>query len=140
MKHFAVVISLTAIVASAGAQSLRAQIEAANKTTGKLMMAKDIKGLKKHWKGGMTSDFKYVEAGRTQTYEQMAAGMAMGLGQMNKLTKADSKIVSLHEKGNSATVNTLHTMVGTMKGEDKKTHTMSFIGTSADTYVKQGGK
>jgi len=26
-----------------------------------------------------------------------------------------------------------------MVGQDKKTHTMTFTGTSADTYVKQGG-
>ncbi len=140
MKGFAVVISLSAVFCSATAQSLRSQIDAANKTSGRLMMAKDLKGLTRHWKAGMTPDFKYVEAGRTQSFDQMAAGMAMGLGQMKKLTKAESKTLTLKEAGNTATATTRHTMVGMMTGEDKKTHTMTFTGVSADTYVKKGGK
>ncbi|RYG19348.1 nuclear transport factor 2 family protein [bacterium] len=126
MKSLAVVISLSAVLCNASAQSLRSQIDAANKTSSRLMMAKDVKGLTKHWKAGMTPDFKYVEGGKTQNFDAMAAGMAMGLGQMNKLSKAESKLLTLKEKGNTATATTRHTM--------------GFTGVSSDTYVKQGGK
>jgi hypothetical protein len=140
MKPFAVIVAASALLCVASAQSLRSQIEAANKTTHKLMMAKDVKGLTKEWKGAATADFKYVDAGRTMNMDQMCQGMAMGLGQMKKLLKADSKILSVKEKGNTGTSTTDHIMEGVTVGPDKKPHTMTFKGVSTETYVKQGGK
>ena len=139
MKTFVAILVLSAALC-ANAQSLRSQIEASNRTATKLMRAKDTKGLKRVWKGGMTPDFKYVEAGKTQGFEEMAAGMEMGLGGMKTLTKVESRLLTLKEKGDTATATTRHTMEGTVVGGDKKTHTMVFTGVSADGYVKKGGK
>ena len=140
MKVLVVTVAASALLCVASAQSLRSQVEAANKTTHKLMMAKDVKGLTKEWKGAATKDFKYVEAGRTMNMDQMCQGMAMGLGGMKKVLKADSKPLSVKEKGNTGTSTTSHVMEGITVGPDKKSHTVTFTGVSTETYVKQGGK
>jgi hypothetical protein len=140
MKAIAIAISLSAVLCCASAQSLRSQIDASNKAIHGYMLARDAKGFTKYMKSGVTSDFKYVEAGHTQNFDQMCAGMAAGFAQMKKLTRADSKILSLREQGNKATSTMTHNMSGVTMGPDKKAHTMTFIGTSEDTYVKQGGK
>ena len=140
MKGFAIVVSLTAALCSANAQSLRSQIDTSSKAVRKYMMAKDVKGFTKYMRGGVTSDFMYEEDGRTMNFDKMCAGMSMGLGQMKKLTRADAKIVTLHQNGNTATATTMHVMEGIVVGADKKTHKMSFSGTSTDSYVKRGQK
>lgn len=140
MKTLAFVVSLPVLAGGAHAQSPRTQIDALNARIVKLMMAKDVKGLTKAMKAGLTPDFKYVEGGRTQTRDAMCANMAMGIGQMQTMAKADAKTIALREKGDEAIAITLHTMKGTTMGADHKPHTLLFTGTSSDTYVKQGGK
>jgi len=139
MKQFAVALTFVAVLGTASAQSLRSELDAANRAVGKMMMARDIKGFTKVMKATVTPDFVYAEAGRTLTFDQMCAEMGMGMSQMKKMHKAESKTLSLVEKGNAATVMTSHHMSGTMIGPDKKTHVMTFTGTSKDTYVKKGG-
>lgn len=104
------------------------------------MKKKDFATLSKQMKAGTTSDFKYTEEGKTQTFDQMMQNMKMGLGMMNKLTVCSTKLLTLKEKGDKAVATNQHMMVGTMTAPDKKTHTMSFSGVSENTYVKQGGK
>ena len=140
MKGIAIAISLFAVIASANAQSLRSQIEAADKTIHKCFIAKDVKGFATFLKGEVTSNFQYVEAGKAMNFDQMVKGMDQGLAGFSKITKADSKIVTLVEKGNTASATIHHTMEGTMVGQDKKTHKMTFTGLSTDNYVKQAGK
>jgi hypothetical protein len=119
---------------------LRSQVEASDKATHKLMMVKDVKALGKMMKGASTKDFQYMDSGRTMNMEQMVQGMAMGLGQMTKMIKADTKILSVKEKGNAGSSTTDHVMEGITLGPDKKPHKMTFKGVSTETYVKQGGK
>lgn len=140
MKNVAVGISLVVLVCGAHAESLQAHIEAGSKAVHKFMMARDVKGFTKYMKGGVTPDFQYVEDGRTLNFDKMCAGMQMGLGQMKKMIRADVKLVSLSEKGNTAVAMTTHVMEGISVGADKKPHKLSFGGTSADTYIKTGGK
>jgi hypothetical protein len=66
--------------------------------------------------------------------------MTMMLAGMQKVTRAEAKLLSLKEKGNAATAVSRHTMEGVMAGPDSKTMTTTFVGKSTDTYVKQGGK
>lgn len=140
MKGFAVVIAVAAALGTASAQSLRAQIDASNKVVTKFLMAKDVKGFGNYMKGRVTPGFTYVEAGQTSNFQQMVAGMESGLGMMKKMIKAEAHTVKLREKGNTATATSYHEMTGTITGPDKKPHTMSYSGTSEDTYVRQGGK
>jgi hypothetical protein len=140
MKPLTIAIALIAAIAVSRAADLRAQIEASNKVITTAMKKKDFATLSKEMKAGTTSDFKYMEAGKTQSFDQMMQNMKAGLGMMNKLTVCQAKVLTLKQKGNGATTTTEHTMVGTLMGQDKKSHTMSFTGVSENTYVNQGGK
>ena len=111
-----------------------------NSKVAKVMVKKDIDGFVKAVKGGCTSDFKYTENGRSMNFDEMVAGMRQGLAMLNKVKKADSKIVTLTEKGNSATCTTSHNMVGVIMDGNKKPHDMGFLGTSIETYRKENGK
>lgn len=139
MKALALSLLILSAIVVAKAEGLRAAIEASNKKIHKAMMAKDFVALDKMFKAGMTKDFKYTEAGKTQTYAQMMAGMKMGLSQMSNIT-ASTKILSLKESANTGTCTALHTMGGTMIGQDKKKHTTKFTGTAVETYRKVGGQ
>jgi hypothetical protein len=141
MKALTFTVALVGIVAAAQADTLRSQIEAMNKTVGASMMKRDIGGFVKACKGGMTKDFKYVEAGKSESFDKMAEGVKMGFSQMAKVSVAKSKILSLTEKGNKATALTEHTMAySSVPGPDKKSHTVTMVGTSTDTYVKVGSR
>lgn len=139
MKTLGIFLSLSVAIA-AHAQLLQAHVATADRTIDRLMMAKDVKGLKKTLQAGVTSDFKYVEGGQTQSFEAMSANMTMGILSMKSLRKVEAKAISVKEKGSTGTVMTMHLMEGTTIGADKKPHTLTFSGTSEDTYVKQGGK
>jgi hypothetical protein len=107
---------------------------------GKYLMARNVKGFAQHMKGRVAPDFKYVEEGHAMGFDQMCRTMEMGIGQMKKMARADAKLLTLREKGSSAVSTTGHLMEGTTAGPDGKPHTMSFRGTSQETYVKRGGK
>jgi hypothetical protein len=130
---------LSAVLATAGAQSLRSQIETTTKAIRKSMIAMDIKGFTKIMKGVVATNFTYVESGKTMDFDHMVQGVGMGFSQMEKVTKADAKLLALTEKGNSATSTTQHTMESTTTMGGPKRHKMSFSGVSTETYVRQGG-
>jgi len=127
-------------LALAAVATLRSEIETMSKKGSKLMMAKNVSGFVALVRSGVSSNFQYVENGKTEAFEVMAEGMKLGIGGMQKITRSASKIVSLKESGTGATCMMQHLMVGTVAGPDKKPHTLSFTGTSKDTYVKEGGK
>lgn len=140
MKRAFSFVALAIVVACAPAQSLRSAVTSSNKQICAAMKKKDFKALEKIFKSTMTSDFKYEENGQTQNYDQMMAGMKMGLGQYTKLTEVWTKIVSLKETGSTGSGVMSHMMAGTIVGQDKKVHKMTFSGTSNDSFVKQNGK
>jgi hypothetical protein len=139
MKAMLVSVVLLAGIAAAQAQSLHSQIEAANQKIVAAMKKKDIPAIAKAIKAGTTANFVYTEAGKSQTFDQMMADMKMGLNSMSKITVCEEKILSLKEKGNTATGTTSHKMGGIATGPDKKPHTMVYMGTSTDQYVKEKG-
>ena len=140
MKALSLAIALIGIAAAAQAKDLRSDINSMSKVIGNAMQHKDFKTLEKTMKAGMTKDFTYVENGQNETYDQMLQNMKMGIGQMKRLTYAGSNIVSLKEKGSSATCKMKHTMSGVTGGADKKEHKLTFSGVSEDSYVKVAGK
>ena len=140
MKIIAMTLFVLGALVAAQAQSLRAQVEASNKKIHAAMMKKDMPGLEKLFKAAMTKDFKYVEGGKTMSYEEMVAGMKMGLGSMKKVTVASTKIIAVKEKGNTATTTCEHSMGGITVGPDKKDHTNVFSGMAVESYVKVGSK
>jgi hypothetical protein len=140
MKALTLTIAFFAALALAQADSLRAQIDASNKTITNAMVKKDFATLSKEMKAGSTKDFKYTEAGQAQNLDEMLKNMKMGLGMMETLTVCEAKLLTLKQTGKTAVGTMHHKMVGKMKGQDKKTHTMSFSGVSQNTYVNDGGK
>ena len=110
-----------------------------NTKIGAAMVKGDMKALESMIKAGVTSDFKYIENGQTQTFAQMMEQMKGSFKTM-KVTSAKVDLVSLKEKGNSATSAEKHVMLANMTGPDKKSHKISFTGTSTNTYVKVKGK
>jgi hypothetical protein len=140
MKLFLIAISLAVTLGSASAQSLRSQIEASNKRVGKYLMAKDVKGFAKYMKGRVAPGFKYMEQGHAMGFDQMCRTMEMGLGQMQSMNRADAKLLTVKEKGNTAVSTSRHTMIGQTRDNKGRPHTLSFVGTSQDTYAKRGGK
>lgn len=137
-KSITFAIVLVALVATAFAGNLRSEIESWNKQVTNAMMKKDMAGLEKIMKAGVTANFKHIENGQTLNFKQMWERMKMGFGSMKKLTKASTKIIAFSEKGNTAVAKVEHAMEGVMMMEDKKEHTMGFSGVAEHTYVKQG--
>jgi hypothetical protein len=73
-------------------------------------------------------------------YDQMLASMKQGLGMMKSMSKVSAKLMSLKQGKTTATAVTMHEMVGKMLGPDEKSHSMTYSGTSNDTYRKVNGK
>jgi hypothetical protein len=140
MKVLSVAVALIGILAFAQADEVRSQIEASNKAISSMMLKKDLPGLEKAMKAGLTKNFVYIENGKSQNFTQMFENMKMGISSMKKITVASTKILSLKQKGNVVTCSMSHTMGGTMDGPDKKEHTSVFSGVADETYVKEGGK
>src|SRR5438309_2058882 len=114
MKASAFIVLFVAVSALGHADSLKSEIQKMNKPISNAMRKKDVAAFKKVVKGGVTSDFKYSEDGRALTFDQMIDGMKQGFAMYSTITRADSKIVSVREKGSSGTAVEKHTMLGTM--------------------------
>jgi len=143
MKVSALLIVVACGISVAQAESLKATIETSNKLITDAMKSKDFAKLTKELKAVVTKDFAYSEdaqPGKPQTFDQMLANMKMGLGSMKKVTVASATLLTVKEKGSTATSTAKHTMGGLVGGPDKKDHLMVYSGISTDVYVKQGGK
>jgi ketosteroid isomerase-like protein len=140
MKAVTLAIALLGVLTVAHADDMRAQITAGAHKISAAMKKKDFRAMTKAMREGTTSDFKYTEADTTQTFDEMIANMKAGLSTMEKITICRTKVLNLKQKGDTVYGTMQHTMAGRMKGEDKKMHTMSFSGVSANTYRKEGGK
>jgi hypothetical protein len=140
MKAVAFALTLVALTGACYAQSLKSQIKAMNKPIRAAMMKKDIDGFAKVVKGGITPDFKYSENGQAMSFDQMLDGMKQGFAMYSKITKADTHLVKVSEKGAMGSAIEKHVMEGTGMGPDKKAHKMAFMGTSIETYKKVKGK
>jgi ketosteroid isomerase-like protein len=140
MKAVTLAIALLGALTFAHADDMRAQINADAAKISAAMKRKDFPALTKAMKEGATTDFKYTEAGKSQGFDEMLTNMKAGLAMMNKITVCKTAVGTLKKKGDIVQGTMRHIMVGTMKGEDKKMHTMSFTGVSANTYRKEGGK
>ena len=138
-KRFLLFVFLS-LTTWACASTLRSEIESMNKVVGKCLMKRDIAGFKKSVLGGVTADFKYIEGGRTQTFDEMIATMAQSFKTLTKVNSVTTKILSLKEGLATATSKERHTMSVRSMGPDKKAHTMIMIGVSTNTYRKEGGK
>jgi len=141
MKALALPVCLLGLLTIASADALRDQINSMSAAVGKSLMAKDIVGFAKAIKPGVTADFKYLDnpTAKPMNFDQMVAGMKMGVGSYTKVTVAEARILSVKPAGDSATVLMSHKMAGLITGPDKKSHVQSFTGISIDTYKKVGG-
>ena len=141
MKSPILLIFAFGVVATAAAsESLRSTIESANKKIVANMLKRDFAGLEKVMKSSMTPDFKYIEEGRTMSFQDMFSMLKQGMGQYTKMVETKSILLTLKEKGITATSTSRHTQAGMMPGPDQKDHKMVFVGISTDTYKKVKGK
>ncbi len=142
MKTAFVALTLVVLPAvSFGEGSLRAQMEALNKPINSALMHRDMKAFEHAVKGCMTPDFKYIDDGsKPMSMSRMVAGMKMGLAGYQKITKVETKVISVKEMGDSGRAVELHTMAGLMAGPDKKPHKMVYVGTATETFRKVKGK
>ena len=139
MKRLLFSISFAVLASAVLAGPLQKQFEAQMAKIDKCLLNKDIAGFEKLVKPMVTKDYKHIEMGRTLNYNQMIAEMKQGLAMMGKVTVARSKFITFKQTGNTVVAKQSHRMEGTMTGQDKKTHTMAFVGTSQNTYRKEGG-
>ncbi len=140
MRAFIVAIALVGLLSVSSAQSLRSQVETADKAIAAAIKKKDFSKLSMLMRSVTTDDFKYTEAGKSQSYAEMTANMKTGLGMMGKITVCTVRLLTLHQHGSTADGTTRHTMAGIVKTNDKKVHKMSFTGVSANTYRLEGHK
>lgn len=133
-------VALAVTLASFSFAGLKEEINAAYGKIAVALKNKDIKSFEKLMLGIATPDFRYVERGTSQSLGEMVNNMKMGMGQLAKVTRSKAYVVSVKESRNVATVVAVHDMAGTMVTPDKKTHTMDYIGTMSETYVKLNGK
>ena len=136
MKLLTVTLAAVSLVAISSAD-LKSEVTAMNNKITAAMMKGDMKTLESVMKSGVTADFKYVEAGKTMSFDQMWTTMKASMSSM-KCTMAKATMSGLKEKGKMGTGMENHHMMGTMMGPDKKSHKMSFDGTSTNTYMMVG--
>lgn len=140
MKLLVGVVMIGAMVAGAQAETLKELITRSNAKVGALLKAKDIKGFVKYCKPMMTKDFVCEEAGQKMTFDQMVKSMETGLNSLNKITKAEAKLLSLKQTKTNGVAIYNSITEGTVVGPDKKTHTMTFLGKMTEHYRLEKGK
>ena len=128
------------VVAGLSHADLRSELLASRRKQEKAAMAKDVKGAQAAMKEIMTSDFKYVQAGRTQDAKTFIGNVTASMVMMDKITSSSTRILSLRESGNKGSGKVELRMTGTMKSPDKKTHTIIWTGVFTEEYRKVGGK
>lgn len=130
---FAVSISV------ASAENLKAKINKVNAAVARAFMHNDMAAFEKVTRDAVTSDFKHIDMGHTQNYDEMLAEMKQSLGMM-KITACSAKTSHIKIHGKTATSVTNHRMMGKMSGPDKKNHRMAMSGTTHDKYRMEDGK
>ncbi len=139
MKILPVLLLLIAVVGQAFAD-LKSDINASNKKLDRAMKAKDIKTVEAIMKANVTSDYKFFEGGRSQDFKTFIGNMTGSIVMMETITAVSSRVISVKVAGDKATAKEEHTITGTMKTPDKKSHTTSWSGVFADDYRKVGGQ
>lgn len=129
-----------ALCANAAGQSLKASIEAGNKQIEKALLSKDIAKFEKVVRPMMTKDFVHVENGQSMNFDKMVETMKQGYGMLDKITKVKASATQIKESGKTGSCIMAHEMTGTVKGGDKKTHVLAFVGHTKNSFRKEGGK
>jgi hypothetical protein len=137
MKFAAIAAALLVVTAVASADSLKSAVHKMGNKASVALAHKDFKGFEAAIKPFVTPDFKYIEQGNSMGLSQMVEGIKQGVGPMN-VTSANDKTLSVTEQGKTGTIMSTHSLTGTMKGPDKKTHKIVARITSKDAWVKVG--
>ena len=141
MKWIALPLTFLGLLSVASADALRDQINSTNAGVCKAMQNKDLNAFAKILKPITAPDFIYSEPGqKPMNFDQMVAGMKMGLGQLTKITYVNSHILSIKGGGTSKMASIVHEMAGVMPDAKKKPHTLSYKLISQDKYELKGGK
>lgn len=139
MNRFSLVLSLIAVAGLVHAD-LRSEINAARRKVEKAARAKDVKRAEAAYRESVTSDFKYVQDGKTQDFKTFMGNFTASIVMTDKITTSSSRIISLKERGDRATGKIERKMTGTMKTPDKKIHSIDWTGVFTEEYRKVGGK
>jgi ketosteroid isomerase-like protein len=139
VKRFSLILSFIAVAGLSHAD-LRAEIMAARNKQEKAAKAKDVNGAKAALKSFMTPDFTFVQDGKVQDAKTFIENFTASLVMMDKITSSTTRIVSLKESGKTGSGKVELHMTGTMKGSDKKIHSMNWTGLFTEEYRKVGGK
>jgi len=139
MKGVVVAACLMAMVAVAGADDLKAQVQKAHDTVSKLALKNDSAALSKAMAGFVTKDFVWKEQGQTMNLTQWQ-GMLQQQMKAIKITGWKFTSKNLKQAGNSATGTAVLDMSATMKNpQTGKTSVLKSLSTAKETYVKVGG-
>jgi len=138
MKSLALFPLLT--LAALSQADIKAELDASNKKLDQAFRAKDLKKIEDLMKATVTSNFKYVEAGKTQDFKTFIGNLKASIAMMEKITSSTSRVLALKQTGDKASGKVEHTIVSTMKTPDKKTHATTWTGTFTEEYRKVGGK
>lgn len=139
VKEFSFVLSLITVAGVAHAD-LRSEIMASRNKQEKAAIAKDIKGAEAALRESITSDFTFVQGGQTQDIPTFIKNYKDSIVMTEKVLSSSTRILSLKQNGNTGTAKTELKMTGTMKGADKKIHTMDWTGFFTEEFRKVGGK
>src|SRR5437016_1513491 len=90
-----IIVIALAVSSLASADNLRNKIESMNRKIHNAFMKKDINAFEQITREGITSDFKYVENGTPESYDEMVAQMKQSFNMMQKVTAANSRILKL---------------------------------------------
>ncbi len=139
VKKLSLVMLLVA-VAGLSQADLRSEIMSARHKQEKAAMARDMKKANSAMQEFMTSDFKYVQDGKTQDAKTFISNFDASMVMMEKITSSTSRIITLKENGSKGVAKVELKMIGTMKGEGKKLHAIDWTGNFTEEYRKVGGK
>ena len=124
----------------ASAQSLKKAIHRMNVDVTRALKNKDMAKFEKITRPNVTSDFKHIDMGKTQSYDEMLTDIKQSFGMIQKFTSASATTNKIRINGDTATSVSHHRMAGIMMGPDNKKHRMLMVGATHDTYRKEDGK
>ena len=133
-------VLLLVVVAGLSQADLRSEFLAARNKQEKAALNKDFKAAEAAMKESITSDFKYIQAGKAQDAKTYMGEFMETLKMMEHIDQSGTRVISLKETGSKGAGEIELSMKGTMTGPDKKPHAIDWTGRFKEEFRKVGGK
>jgi hypothetical protein len=131
---------LMSLVAFAKPMSARASIQKWDSECARLLKEGKFDEFSAKLKSDSTSDFQYIEAGKTEDLDTMLAGIKASMGMMGESESASAKVLKIWKTKDGLTTVESHQMTYRAPGPDGKKHHFTYKGKFTDEWRMEDGK